>query len=84
MKLYVPIYEHGTRGFYEVETENATYHRIPGHNGYIICYGIVLNGDDIFTHPDGVQAYFNRSFNEQKKYRIPASELKWKRPVVGT
>lgn len=83
MKVYVPIYEHGTRGFYEIETENATYHRIPGREAYIICYGIVLNGDDIFTHPDGVRAYFNRSFNEQKKYRSPASELKWKRPIVG-
>lgn len=83
MKVYVPIYEHGTRGFYEIETKNATYHRIPGRDAYIIYYGIVLNGDDIFTHPDGVQAYFNRSFNGQKKYRIPASELKWKRPIAG-
>lgn len=83
MKVYVPTYEHGTRGFCEVETENATYHRHPGYDAYIIYCGSVLNGDDIFTHPDGVQAYFNRSFGEQKKYRIPASELKWKRPIVG-
>ena len=78
LKVYVPLYERGTRGFYQIETEEATYHRTPGHSGYIIFYGMVLNGDDIFTHPDGVQAYFNRSWEGQKKYRFPAEKLKWR------
>ena len=78
MKVYVPLYERGTRGFYQIETEKATYHRIQGHSGYIIFYGLVMNGHDICTNPDGVLAYFNRSWEGQKKYRIPADKLKWR------
>lgn len=78
MKVYVPLYERGTRGFYQIETENAVYYKTPGYDGFIIFYGIVLSGENIFTHPEGVEAYFNRSWEGQKKYRIPANKLKWR------